>query len=221
MVYVDPKDLGYAPYYDRWVRGKADYGENMVDNLKDLFMNKTRPLIERIFEGVISEEGNLAPLRFITPRTNLNLVQQLCTMIDAILPDKDEEPPQDIAELEPLYLFCLVWSAGACIVDEDRKAFNDFITGLSGQAGVGSFFDNYFDLKQLRLLPWEQVMKEYREPLDKKFGSILVPTVDTTRYSWLLETIIKSKKPKPVMFCGFTGAAKSVTVFSAFDNMAS
>jgi P-loop containing dynein motor region len=62
-------------------------------------------------------------------------------------------------------------------------------------------------------------VKEYKPPLDKRFASILVPTVDTTRYSWLLETILKSKKPKPVMFCGYSGAAKSVTVKAAFDNM--
>lgn len=231
MVYVDPKNLGYAPYYDKWVRQKlVDYNENMYDNLKELFVSKTIPIIARIFEGVTAEEGILAPLRFITPRTNLNIIQQLCTMIDAMMPpskkddephkDNEEEAPQDIGELEPLYLFCLIWSAGACLVEEDRKIFNDFVATLSGTPGIGSFYDNYFDIKQMRLVDWKQLTKEYHEPLDKKFGSILVPTVDTTRYSWLIQTILTSKNPKPVMFCGFTGAAKSVTVLSAFDNMA-
>jgi hypothetical protein len=27
-------------------------------------------------------------------------------------------------------LFCLVWSCGACLIDEDRKPFNDFISTI-------------------------------------------------------------------------------------------
>ena len=47
----------------------------MYDNLKELFATKTKPIIDRIFEGVTAEEGILAPLKFITPRTNLNIIQ--------------------------------------------------------------------------------------------------------------------------------------------------
>jgi hypothetical protein len=77
------------------------------------------------------------------------------------------------------------------------------------------------------------VVSEYKPPLDKRFASILVPTVDTTKYAWLLETVLRpiaprasnlganaeKQKSKPVMFCGFSGAAKTVTVKAAFDNM--
>ena len=38
MVYVDPKNLGYTPYYVRWLQKKfVDYGEIMRDSLKELF----------------------------------------------------------------------------------------------------------------------------------------------------------------------------------------
>ncbi len=132
MVYVDPKNLGYAPYYHKWlVNGKDKYDEAIHENLKDLFLKYVPPIMDRIFEGVNGEEL-VPPLRFITPRTNLNLVTQLCNLIEAILPDKEHDPPlSDIVELEHLYLFCLIWSCGACIVDEDRKAFNEFLTQQS------------------------------------------------------------------------------------------
>jgi dynein heavy chain len=29
MVYVDPKNLGYRPFYQHWLRNKKDYGETM------------------------------------------------------------------------------------------------------------------------------------------------------------------------------------------------
>jgi len=80
-----------------------------------------------------------------------------------------------------------------------------------------NLFDNYFDIKSLSLDTWEKKVPEYEAPVDKKFSSILVPTVDTTRYSWLLNALLMNKKP--VMFCGDSGTAKTVTVFSAFRQL--
>lgn len=64
---------------------------------------------------------------------------------------------------------------------------------------------------------WEKRVSAYEPPADKKFASILVPTVDTTRYSWLLTALLQNKRP--VMFCGDSGTAKTVTVFSAFRSL--
>ena len=49
-------------------------------------------------------------------------------------------------------------------------------------------------------------------PEDGRLTTVIVPTVDTTRYSWLLSALISKDKPVPVMFCGDSGAAKTVTV---------
>jgi dynein heavy chain len=60
-------------------------------------------------------------------------------------------------------------------------------------------------------------VQQYEPPTDARYASILVPTMDTTRYSWLLNAIVKSGKP--VLFCGDSGAAKTVTVFYAFQQL--
>jgi dynein heavy chain len=74
MVYVDPKNLGYRPFYTHWLRGKFNaYNETVHDSLKELFLKYVPTLIERIFEGVNGEEI-VEPLKFITPRTDLNCV---------------------------------------------------------------------------------------------------------------------------------------------------
>ena len=54
-------------------------------------------------------------------------------------------------------------------------------------------------------------------PEDGQLQNVIVPTVDTTRYSWLLRALID--KRKPVMFCGDSGCAKTVTVQSGFKQM--
>jgi dynein heavy chain len=74
MVYVDPKNLGYRPFYAHWLKGKFNtYGETMADSLKELFQKYVPPLLDRIFEGVSGEEI-VDPMNFITPRTDLNCV---------------------------------------------------------------------------------------------------------------------------------------------------
>jgi len=38
MVFVDSKNLGYAPYYEKWVSiKKAKYGEILAESFKDLY----------------------------------------------------------------------------------------------------------------------------------------------------------------------------------------
>jgi len=57
---------------------------------------------------------------------------------------------------------------------------------------------------------WDDLVQKYEPPVNKKFSSILVPTVDTVKYAWLINQIIGLKKP--AMFCGESGTAKTVTV---------
>ena len=52
MVYVDPKNLGYKPFYDRWSRDKVEkYSEVMGESLNELYGKYVPVLIDRIFEG--------------------------------------------------------------------------------------------------------------------------------------------------------------------------
>ena len=60
-------------------------------------------------------------------------------------------------------------------------------------------------------------MQAYAQPTNKKFSSILVPTVDTLRYSWLLSKVMSLKKP--ALFVGDSGTAKTVTIFAHFKSL--
>lgn len=132
------------------------------------------------------EDAPGPPLEFITPRTNLNMVTQFCTLFDSILPE--ENPPQEVDQIENLFIFCIVWSIGGALQIQERPKFDEFIRKIAGRILPNtSLFDNYFDPKSMNLFPWENVVETYAPPSDKKFSSILVPTVDTKRYSWLLE----------------------------------
>jgi dynein heavy chain len=63
----------------------------------------------------------------ITPRTPLNNVVQLCTLIDSMMPAPDQNPTDDAEKTDKFFVFCLIWSMGACIVDEDREKFELYV----------------------------------------------------------------------------------------------
>lgn len=190
MVYVDPKNLGYRPFFERYVRDKElKYGDVMAESLNELYSKYIPICIDRIFDGT-SGEDILEPLRFITPRTNLNLVQQFATIIDSMLPAPDANPAnpmQEVDQLERLFIFCLIWSLGGSLVSSERVVFSEFIRAASGLILPSSnLYDNYFDIDSMSYVLWERKVPEYIPPKNKKFNQILVPTTDTVRYSWLL-----------------------------------
>ena len=157
MVYVDPKNLGYEPYYEKWLQEKfLQYNETMRDSLKELFQKYVTPIMDRIYEGIAGDEL-VEPLRFITPRTNLNLIQQLCKLFDCVIAAPEDNPPMDTSELERPYLFCLTWSMGACLVLEDRDAFNYFVSQIASMS-VQNIFDVSYAMKTNNLDAWERNM---------------------------------------------------------------
>lgn len=104
--------------------------------------------MDRIYEGTLGDSDELAePLKFITPRTNVNLIAQLTILIDAILPEEIEAAPQDFSALERLYLFCLTWSCGGCLVENDRVIFDQFLHQLAQTMLPHNLYDNVFDIK--------------------------------------------------------------------------
>lgn len=48
------------------------------------------------------------------PVTNLNMITQLCNLLDVTIEDHPRMGDPQI--LEALFIFCVVWSLGACIV---------------------------------------------------------------------------------------------------------
>jgi len=70
MVYVDPKNLGYNPYWLRWLNGRSSKQERSW--LTQLYEKYVPSCIDMIIEGVIDgKQGE--KMKTITPLTNLNL----------------------------------------------------------------------------------------------------------------------------------------------------
>jgi len=100
MVYVDPKNLGYEPYWQRWINSRQAKRQTEFARLSALYAKYVPLCVDMICEGVV--EGRIGQrLRGVIPLTNLNLVTQLTKMLDALLPPEELEEP---LVLESLFL---------------------------------------------------------------------------------------------------------------------
>eukprot|EP00906_Rhabdomonas_costata_P000974 RCo001402 len=223
MVYVDPKNLGWTPYAWKWMNSR---NKEEAETLRELFQKYVKPCVDFVLDGVDSDGQVGKPPRLALPLTDLNMVRQLCTLLSTVLTERKHITEPKL--LEGILIFCLVWSLGGAIVQDDRKRFDTFLKYVSGWpmqdngekldrlVGVGSLperltlYEYFPDDSESRWKPWKLLVEPFSPPADRKFSSILVPTVDTVRTSWMVSHIVAHKSP--CLLIGSSGTAKTVTV---------
>nr|XP_038946048.1 dynein axonemal heavy chain 10 isoform X3 [Rattus norvegicus] len=124
MVYVDPKNLKYQPYWKKWLQQIQNKVEQKY--LNDLFEKYVPILIDLIIEGILDgRQGE--KLKMVVPQTDLNMVTQLTKMMDSLLEGEIEDP--DL--LECFFLEALYCSLGSSLLEEGRIKFDECIKNLS------------------------------------------------------------------------------------------
>lgn len=219
MVYVDPKNLGYDPFWYKWINSRQSKVEK--DEFKRLYDKYVPILIDMVVEGIMDgRQGE--KMRTIVPLTNLNMVKQLSKMLDALVTKEVSEAD----ELECYFLEALYWSIGAGLLEDGRIKFDSQVKNLASLtqvkdedktfAGMGemptsqpTLYEYYWDSEEKKWIPWTQKVPKYVHDPAKKYNEILVPTVDTVRTTWLLELMVGIKQP--VVLVGETGTSKTAT----------
>eukprot|EP00961_Rhodomonas_salina_P021877 294642-Rhodomonas_salina.1 len=129
MVWVDPKNLGFRPFYSRWIK-KIESVEQ-AKQLEVLYDKYVPDLTEWVMEGLFQGEYETRP-KMVLPVTNLNMTEALCSMLSAMLA---LAPEADGKQLEAIFAASVAWSLGASLLDEDRKRFDVLLKKLSGMGG--------------------------------------------------------------------------------------
>ena len=219
MVWVDPKNLGYRPLYERWVRLRFGDGVTVPEGAATdaqeyymrLFDRYVPACVDYVLNGVIEGEAQ-EKLAQVIPITSIDMVKQLCSAMDAYWPFAEEDDPADHVRsaTDNMFLYCIVWSAGAVLADESRVRFERFLKEKSDlRLPDESLFDAFFNREDERWVPWSDVVPDYQQPNPFRFYDITVPTTDMMLYSNLLDRLAARK---PILFVGESGTAKTLTI---------
>ena len=212
MVWVDPKNLGYTPFYERWVRLRYGNGVTIREEQQsqaDLFMNLYDKYVQKSIDMILSGlvDGEMGQrLKQVIPITNIDMVKQLCSMIDAFLAVEI----LDQMDVEHMYIFCLIWSLGAALIGPHRSKYDEYVKKISREAlPDGLLYDYFYDPAIHKWEKWQSKVPAYAEPSPFKFYEVMVPTTDSIMYSHMLKQLAPLR---PILFVGESGTAKTTII---------
>ena len=232
MVYVDPKNLKYEPYWNKWVNARSLKSEQ--EEFHRLFNKYVPPLLEYILEGVMGGK-NVPKLKTIVPISDIRMVTQLGILLDALIPDQGETGGATTMlatdTIEAIFITSLCFSLGGPLLEDGRIKFDEYLKQLASLGAANSdtarpselptskptLFDYYFDLENNEWKAWSLMVEPYIHDPERLFTEILVPTVDTTRATWLIEHMIRIRQP--IVLVGETGTSKTATINEVLRNV--
>ncbi len=214
MVFMDPEDLGWKPFVKSWSERKLP-----------AWLNSYRDLIN----NMVSEYA-AAGLSFVratcseyVETVDLNLVTSLCNFFVAVIPTTFDGSAKDENYMKTfinnLFIFSFIWSIGGNIIKECRQEFDKFcrdqLRSICSVPMHGSVYDFCIDFDTNTFVEWTRMVPDFVYNPVTPFSQIMVPTVDTVRYSFMLKTLLKIEKP--ILFNGKTGVGKTAIVANTLN----
>nr|XP_054751474.1 dynein axonemal heavy chain 6-like isoform X1 [Lytechinus pictus]XP_054751475.1 dynein axonemal heavy chain 6-like isoform X1 [Lytechinus pictus] len=211
MVYIDPGELKWMPYVMTWLA-----------KFKDKIQEETYNYILELFSNYV-EDG----LKFVLKKciqaihqVDISKVTTLCCLLEALLfhNTSNVNLKLETAKLHPLicstFVFSYLWAIGGNLIESCWDAFDTFIRNQfedNGDAKLpsnGDLWSCYMDFDTKRMDLWEKIVPTFKYDPEVPFFEMLVPTMDTVRFGYLMEKLLLVKHS--VLFTGTTGVGKSV-----------
>ncbi|CAM9191036.1 unnamed protein product [Choristocarpus tenellus] len=218
MIYMEPKSLGFDPVVQSWLA-----------QLPDVLETKERTLLCLLFDTyVTSALGALR--RFCNeplPTVDNCLVQGLMNILDCYFEEYrpfegvSRKTPEEEAQLkiniEPMFIFAMVWSLLATVSQEGRVFMDQYLREEMYSAGASKPFpegqlvyDYSFDQEKGEWVPWMETVDPYKHDPKLTFSELIIPTVDSVRYTYLLNLLVTGDQH--VLMTGPTGTGKTVNI---------
>ncbi|XP_063405511.1 dynein axonemal heavy chain 12-like isoform X3 [Mytilus trossulus] len=225
MIYLEPSSLGWRPFFKSWLNV---FPEVLAKEALDVVEATFEWLVDPCLEFIRKNTKEYVAGRYA------NQVRSLMYLFDMLMHEHvNAEDAHDNKNLKvyavSAILFSIPWSIGACVDADGRNKFDVFFKELiSGKQeefpmpkAVGAkldvpipdnmhVYEIFYEFKNRGAWKhWNDLIKNL-EIKAKKIREMLVPTMDTARYSFLMELCIEHSRP--ILFVGPTGTGKSVYV---------
>uniref|UniRef100_A0A6Q2Y0T3 AAA+ ATPase domain-containing protein n=1 Tax=Esox lucius TaxID=8010 RepID=A0A6Q2Y0T3_ESOLU len=215
MVFMSSSVLCWSPVLEGWLKRRSPH-EGEV--LRELF-SSSFPELYRF---------SVQCLEYRMDMLEAFIIMQTTTMLQGLIPAKEQGGEVSREHVGRLYVFALMWSIGALLELEDRRRMESWLRDNDKvrldlpdipSDSEDTMFD-YYVTTDGQWVHWNRRVEEYVYPSEftPEYGSILVPNVDNVRTDFLIRTV--AKQGKAVLLIGEQGTAKTVIIkgyMSKFD----
>ena len=222
MVYMEQVHVGMTSLVRTW-------GATV---LKELIGGKASKAIVQAIEQHLDKAVDFIRYECKEPvaTSDNQVTAELLNLFEGSLRSSDITDPMTLAQdseaMNALLVWCFVWSIGANLIDASRDKFCEFcrtqfvpLVSTRFAPLLGDLYGSYVDLASpvKAIEPWSNLMPTFKYDANESFFSILVPTVDTTRYRFLLDKLMNAGHN--VLLMANTGVGKSVCISSFLNEM--
>ncbi|TPX68902.1 hypothetical protein SpCBS45565_g02819 [Spizellomyces sp. 'palustris'] len=221
MIYMEPSRLGWRDtIFVSWLaRSQLD------ESQKKVMVAMIDWLVSSCLSFVRRECVELSET------SDINMVTSLLNIFESLLDDfaQDKSAEMTTRCIQGAFIFSLIWSVGASVNENGRAKFSQHLRTLcSGALPNGLSFDAQFPEGAVydfafektdggSWRPWvDTIPTDWVIPSKVKVDNIMVPTVDTARYGFLLQLLVRHQKH--VLFVGPTGTGKSMYIRDGLVN---
>uniref|UniRef100_A0A8C7ME80 Dynein axonemal heavy chain 12 n=1 Tax=Oncorhynchus kisutch TaxID=8019 RepID=A0A8C7ME80_ONCKI len=222
MIYMEPSQLGWEPLVTSWINTLPEplQAPDNTGLLMELFHWLLPPSLRMLRKQC----------REVVPTSNSNTVVSLTRLFEIDLTEYCCASTPSLFLWQAAFAFSLVWSVGGSCDTDSRKRFDEYLRDIIlGKADnhpipasvskwecphdeKGLVYDYYYEFKgKGRWVHWTDSIKNINlGDKNTKVQDIIVPTIDTVRYTYLMDLCIDYGVP--LLFVGPTGTGKSVYV---------
>ncbi|KXZ48211.1 DHC-9 protein [Gonium pectorale] len=238
MVYVQPALLGWRPVMLSWLKTlPATVTPAIKAQLVALFDWLMPPMLRVALKLVRSpqpmQDINLVSSLMRMLECHLDEFKpEQPAGVPAVVVVKDLTDAQMTSLVQGCFLFSLVWSVGGLTDEDGRHKFDMHLRKLlmhDPAPEIASFvtpgaphkvtvpfpegrtvYDFVFEKSRLKWVHWMETIETRALDLEAEYTTIIVPTVDTVRYTYLLNKLVTHNMH--CLFVGPTGTGKTVYV---------
>jgi len=98
-------------------------------------------------EGLDDKEKKGALIE-LQPKTEMNLVRQMCVLMDIIMEETKFFESMEDELLHKVFVFSAIWGIGGCLDISERKKFNEKFNTLleNEEISISNIGKSYFDI---------------------------------------------------------------------------
>ncbi|XP_029769486.1 dynein heavy chain 2, axonemal [Terrapene carolina triunguis] len=212
MVYTDYSDLGWKPYVHSWIEKRPKGETEALQRMFDKFIDKMLTFKKENCEELV-------------PIPEYSGIVSLCKLFSALATPENGVNPADgenyTTVVEMYFIFSMIWSVCAAVDEEGRKKIDSYLREMEGSfPNKDTVYEYFVDPKRKNWASFEDKLpKMWRYPSNAPFYKIIVPTVDTVRYNYLVNALVSNQNP--VLLVGPVGTGKTSiaqSVLQSLDN---